>query len=447
VAELEQSVPAFPHPFIMAANTVSLKTAPASTPKFSGRSDALEVTDLPPRSAPRAHYLKTYVSAPGPVISCSEFVPRNMVEHLMRNKKGSAIGVKFVPRRGGTDAVTNMEGALHTYVVPITSAFMHGDYVYRSMHDVVHFPDVDGYQQARRVVLSALIQPDFEGPKVMLKVAGLTRKASVGQPLPNDFEIISVEDKQDEADRNAYDEQLRLHMIYHLVKSHQLPDSPSVAEDALTDILAQALLEQLAAGNLPQGAVDARAAVQDVFVVEGSAGILSLEILFMTALHQLRNELSALEHVCSDQGYVYTFDPPSIFARMLKGAEILSRCQAAALRALIDGGAQFPHMRAFAFADYADRGIVQVFKFALSGQPHVRVLSKYDLFPEPSQEYSPPHESLAGALLVIHNNSDGFGQNIQTESAHGSLDGMVGSVTSAAASLHRQHPHLLDHVF
>jgi hypothetical protein len=54
---------------------------------------------------------------------------------------------------------------------------------------------------------------------------------------------------------------------------------------------------------------------------------------------------------------------------------------------------------------------------------------------------------LEGAILVIHNNSDGFGQNIETENAFGSLDGAIGANSSAAASLRRDRKDLLDFVF
>jgi hypothetical protein len=51
-----------------------------------------------------------------------------------------------------------------------------------------------------------------------------------------------------------------------------------------------------------------------------------------------------------------------------------------------------------------------------------------------------------GSMLVVHNNSDGFGQNIETEYALGSLDGAVGSNSSAAASLYRGREDLLDFI-
>ncbi|KAH7098630.1 hypothetical protein BKA62DRAFT_712313 [Auriculariales sp. MPI-PUGE-AT-0066] len=235
-------------------------------------------------------------------------------------------------------------------------------------------------------------------------------------------------------------------MIYHLVSSHKLPALPSVAESAIKDTQARVLLERLAAGDFPEGVTDVRSGVKDVFVVERHAGILSLEILFMTALHHLRNELSALEHLCAGSGYVYSYDPPRIFAQMLEGPEIINRCLAAALRALVDAGSIFSNMRGFAFGDYADPDVVPIFAKALSAFKDIPVIPKNDLFPGPEYTYKPPSPSMAGALLVLHNNSDGFGQNIETEGPGGSLDGQIGSFSSAAASLHRKHPHLIDHI-
>jgi len=426
------------------SNLSSLKVPPPRTPRYYGRSDALETTRVPSGTNPRDYYLKNFVTMLGPIISHSEFVPRNIVQHLMRDKKDSALGVKW--ENTGHDTVTNMEGALHTYVVPLVPVFMHGDHVYRSGHDAVHFPAVDGFAQARRVILSALIQPDFESSEALMQVAGLRNDLSIGKPLGHGFEILSASEKQDNAKRAAYDERLRQHIIYHLVESHSLPSRKDVEATALSDEQAQILLEQLASGQLPAGASNAQAALHDKFVVQ-DGGILSLELLFASALHQFRNELGALEYLATGQGYVYTFDPPVIFANKLNGKDkLLNRCMAAVLRALIDGGVRFTNMRAFAIGDFADKTIVGVLKHAFAGQPHVTVLSKYDLYPKPAQTYVPP-ETGQGAILVLHNNSDAFGQNIETEGKSGSMDGLIGNVSSAAASLHRQHPLLLEHVF
>ncbi|KZV96857.1 hypothetical protein EXIGLDRAFT_732164 [Exidia glandulosa HHB12029] len=430
----------------MALHLPPLKNISDEVRPLGGSSDRIAGTLVPSGAQVRKFYLGTYSSMPGPVISASEFVPRSLVEHLMRNKKDVALAVKFVQSAHPPDAVTNMEGVMHTFVTPIVPIKMHGDYAYRGRHSVEPFADTQTkHQKARDVVLSALVQPDFEGYKVMLELAGLRSTPTLGRPLPADIHIPSVEAKQDFGQRTEYDTRLCLHMIYHLVSSHRLPAAGSSSLSPVKEADAYDLLHRVTSGSLPASAV------QNVFVKvdRPSVPLLSLEILFMTAYHQLRNELSALERLCAHQGYVYTSDPPSIFAQILGSAKLLVRCQAAALRALLDSSpTTLSAMRAFAFNNYADQGALLLFKEALATKaPHVAVVSKSSLFKGGSngRRYTPTHEGMRGALLVLHNNSDAFGQNVETEGSS-SLDGAIGCASSAAASLHRCHPHLLDHV-
>ena len=58
---------------------------------------------------------------PPPLISSSEFVPKKLIELLMRKKKDSAIGVKFRKASAGAggDIITTLEGAMHTFVTPV----------------------------------------------------------------------------------------------------------------------------------------------------------------------------------------------------------------------------------------------------------------------------------------------------------------------------------------
>ncbi|KAG9803943.1 hypothetical protein KCU77_g23002, partial [Aureobasidium melanogenum] len=71
---------------------------------------------------------------------------------------------------------------------------------------------------------------------------------------------------------------------------------------------------------------------------------------------------------------------------------------------------------------------------ALSAAPEVWVMTKQELYSkkDPSDSYNPPY---AGTMLVLHNCSDGFGQNIRYEIGAGSLDAIIGRFTSAAGSL------------
>lgn len=368
----------------------------------------------------------------------------------MLNKKSLAIGVKFVPQ-SHTDQITNMEGAMHSFVTPVVvRCEMIGDYVFSYGHGVAVFGDCDvrtrdGKRWARvrlvrDVVLSAAIQLDFENAKVMTQVARLGESEMVGRDLLKDpeWEILSVERKQDQARREHYDKQLKAHMVYHLTRDHSLPARSHVKEsDVLTSASAITLLEKVISSPYDAGEL-----LIGKFVTIRSK-VLSLELLYNAAGQQVCNELSALEALCP-QGYVYTYDPAQIFARKL-GAKILNRLMLCGVKSLSEHSI-FTNMKIFAFNDYAEPGIMPFVHDALRVQD-VKVLRKEDLFQGKGDRGLYDVKKLGGcerAMLVVHNNSDGFGQNIESESSGGSLDGAIGASSSAAASLARERKDLLD---
>jgi hypothetical protein len=96
-------------------------------------------------------------------------------------------------------------------------------------------------------------------------------------------------------------------------------------------------------------------------------------------------------------------------------------------------------MRAFAFNDYAGYDAVALLKKILEiRRPDIRCLSKADLFDHDGHYDG---KLFPGAALVLHNNSDGFGANIETEGST-SLDGAIGVYSSAAAGLNRRRTDL-----
>ena len=372
----------------------------------------------------------------------------------MRRKKNGALGVKWL--KG--DDITNMEGAMHSFVTPVISRCeIIGDYRYEPAfggHGINRFgdklqcPRTDGskpkYQLARFVVLSASIQMDFENTKVMLRACMLEESETIGHDLSSDsaWVILDKKAKQDDKQRQAYDESLRQHIIYHLTKARRLPARKNV-EDLLDIDKTIQLLESLITTT-----IDNTDEIAGKFTALDNIHIVSVEILFNTAVQQAKNELAALEVLCP-QGYIYTYDPASIFARKI-GAKILNRLMLAALKNLSDHH-KFEHMRVFGFNDYADRGAISLLRSALRKQEQVIVTSKQDLFNGAGGSqglYDITHLPQAkGAMLVIHNNSDAFGQNIETEGMVGSLDGAIGSSSSAAASLERNRKDLLDFIW
>jgi hypothetical protein len=85
---------------------IQLKSIPPSklpTSTLGCRSDELHHSEIPSNADPRDFYLDKVKAGdlvvPPPLISYSEFVPKKLVEHLMRKKKDSALGVKFIRLR------------------------------------------------------------------------------------------------------------------------------------------------------------------------------------------------------------------------------------------------------------------------------------------------------------------------------------------------------------
>ena len=268
----------------------------------------------------------------------------------------------------------------------------------------------------------------------MLALAALKEDPLSGSSLPDGFVLPDVVKKQIDTERAAYDISLKRHMVEHLTEEARLPGIREAAAEASSTI---AILE-----NFIRSPVLYFEPIVGKYVQLRTGPVLSLELLFNTAVHQLRNELSALEALCP-QGYVYTSDPPSIFAQEI-GATILNRLQFAALKHLASENT-FSNMRAFAFNSYIDPEAIKLLKAALSNQPHVLVVSKQDLFKAQKSTYA-ALPGTEGALLVIHNNSDAFGQNIETEWETGSMDGAIGANSSAAASLKRDRSDLISNL-
>ena len=247
------------------------------------------------------------------IISQSEFIPKAMTEHLMTNKKDSALGVKYI--KG--DKITNMEGALHTFVTPICPVTMLGDYIYNKRHSILLL----NKNRGRRVVLSAAIQPDFElsgNDEVIMKIVEIKQQSVIGQELPSDFQPLWNQSNGDQEvfkkKLKQYEELLQKHLIYFLTKKHRLPALHEVQHITNYQETIE-LLEQL----ILKEDVDILEALSDKFAVLNDH-VLSLEALFAIYTQQLRNEFSVLEQMLP-QGYIYTMNPPAVFTTQIGGVK------------------------------------------------------------------------------------------------------------------------------
>lgn len=380
----------------------------------------------------REHFLQSSsdgtAGTEAPVIGVSSFIPLALVAHLMRRKKDLACGQKYNPG----DAITNMEAVAHHFITPLARVRMTEHHVWDNGHS--HVPV--GPNQGCDVIMSAAVQPDFEydGDKsVMLRFAcGATE--IVGRPTPPP--LLSASARQDRAQLAAYDQALLEYYVYSLMQDHRIPARSAVQGSAMTPSIAKAFLAGLIAEETTSTGI--MNAVRGQFV-NLNGNILPLELFLNTAIHQVRNEARMLE-ATAPQGYVNTINPPAIFATAIgraAGAEILNRFQALGLR-IVQNEAPLTNLKEVVVSAYQDPGIVGLLARVLPAS--VKVKEKAELFP--SGRYAGPDNY----ALVIHNNSDGFGQNIQYEEGDASLDAVVGRYSNAACCLLRRRPDLLSRV-
>jgi hypothetical protein len=290
------------------------------------------------------------------------------------------------------------------------------------------------------------VQQDFEDGKVMLRVCGVNTEATMGRKeLPP---MISRTEKQSRGPRRAYDEAIRQYLVYRLTASHQLPPQHIAERNSWT---VRETLRYLENAVMNDHDLDIKSVIEDYFVRHRDH-IISLEMMFKTAVCQVNNEFFLLERICPDEGYVYTFNPPAIFAQALgsQGIQLLSLIHVAAIK-YVAKNRTFHRCKCIAWADFASPNIVEILQHALRRQPHIVVKRNDALFigQRPNSEnqgkglYVAPRGA-EGSVLVIHNNSDAFGQNIESEQSGGSLDGVIGAYSSTAGSLMRSRQDLCN---
>ena len=388
--------------------------------QFSRPSDVLYTHKYMPADTAkvRAYYLAHRQHEPGPVICASPWIPKTMVEHLMRNKRDLAIGTKYI----SGSKITNMQGALHTFVTALVPVKLHGDYVFRNGHNIQRFHVTGGKQQYRSVIVSTMIHLDFEDENV-----GMMFFAVRPDTLPRNDQCLSMPQPPDvRLDyRNRYENMVRTEAYWQLIgHKHAALDSHEL------DITAASQMLSLSLTSSPKRPL--------LNTVRVNGKPLYIDMMLRTVRESLSNDLRGLEILC--KAYIYTWDPPSIFARMLD-ANFLNLLMVHALRDLLHT-LPLVNMKAFAFNDYADKTVLPHLQRIFANRPDIACIPKSALFDAKTGLYtglsSAPH-----ATLVLHNNSDGFGQNCEFEGLT-SMDGIIGCYSSLAAGLHRQRPDLVS---
>lgn len=424
-------------PFIPADKVAILeaysRTLSPETIKILRKIQSDELVDLGNNILDRQGFMNNDYDAPPAILSYSEeVVPTEIIARLTHEKKNNALGVKY--ELG--DRITNMEGALHTFLNPIERIEMTGDLDWMGAANGVYGKNF-GDNKGRQVVLSALVQPDFENTQVLMQIAELQEKSIQGKPLPADYKFPDQDENWSGAGggkkRKDYDMKLQEHMIYHLTAGHSLPSKNAVGKPKTWEEGVE-FLETLIDPKKTQGEI-IQALKNEAVILNGHT--ISLEVMFHVYLEQVKNEMRVLE-AGLPQGYVYTSNPPKIFIDALGKPEtagrVFNRLQALAFMC-VNNKTPLENMKVFAFASFADQDMIQQLRKALPGKA---VIPRGKLFKGQKDDntylenasLSGPLKTLCkGAALVLHNNSDAFGQNIETE-GNSSLDGVIGSCSS-----------------
>lgn len=386
-----------------------------------------------------------YESQP-PYIFRSHFIPKELAHNLMRCKRDVALGTKY--KKGS--AITNMEALLHSFVVPMCKIKALGDYQYNQGHFMLR-PEED-FHQAKDMIMSATIHPDFEDESVMMKLACLSSEGVFGEFM--DYKgFPSAKEKEDENFRLAYDQKLLKHAVCYLTAGRR----KIALEEAelLSKQDAVAYLEQ----SLKDPDFDPKELEKKAFKASKDK-VVSLDILYHFYKEQLANEFEFLDHLLENK-YAYTLGPPSIFARALLGDEklsspahsksvkILLRLQAVAFKEHLKNREGFAsNMACMGVENFADSSLLAIYQdiFDQLNRQDVKVSSRSDLLG--SESYKTVVDSDGNpTTFVDHNCFDGFGQNIETEGDYGSKDGTYGVNTDAAHVLRRNRQDLLSKSF
>ncbi len=416
-----------------------LQELPVVTVKDTLFPDSTQVQEVPgcEGAFDRAWALKhPQASEPGnPTFTYSSLVPKAMMVHLFRDQGDSAMGVKYQEVEGKTPAtdISNMESLFRHFVCGVAKVKMGAD--------VFHAKAIGKLDpgKVREILLSCQVHPDCELANVFLELAALTDEEIVGEPLRDDFDVPSREERAGwmAKEREDYDKKLLKHLIFHLYPGGVRPaKSEATAKGILNESKAKEMLEAAISDPNPD---TIPGLLKDKYV-EVNGKVISLELFFTTYLHQLRNEFAILE--AGHKPYIYTIMPPAIFAQQFS-APLMNRLQCLAFRYI--GQDRLPNLRYVVPNTFGDEPLLLgLYENVFPGRDVRPMKEVYDengkfLLGDELAERFPQ-----GIAKVDHNNGDSFGRNLRTEHVT-SLDGAVGSCGDGSSVFDEGSPSLLAH--
>ncbi len=383
------------------------------------------------------------------VVTCSSVISPQFMAETTNRLAERAIGQKFEDIEGGL--LTNGDAELRSYGLAIVETMLKGDIVYKQGLVCNPFGQ-DG--MVRKVLLSTFIQPDFEKECSTLASFSLSFETIYPQPtcppLLSEEVLRSKEEDLSQQQIQRHEREIKAYLAYQLNGGRALPSKEECIARAVPltgdlDLDIQLLEEGAVCGDetVVKGLLESLIADPDLtpegiqekvsrIYVQVGEEIFPALMLLNKYSKTLEAELVALERTCP-QGYVYTFDPPSIFATLFGcNPTFLNRFHILALKYMNrKGDCPLNNMRAFAFNDFLDENALALLE-KIGFPPGVTIMNKVALFATGNYVAPPGTEACP---LVLHNNSDGYGNNILSEISLGSMDGLFCCESTAGISL------------
>ena len=326
----------------------------------------------------REFWLKHPDLTPPPLIAVSNTVPMPLVSHLLDNKKPTAIKEKYAPG----DMISNMQGVWHSLVVPMAFPvwvngqldFENGKHVVKPM-EPTHTP---------LVILSCLVNPDFQFDDVMYEMIKLGPNKIVGQMCPPGWFPPAEHTPESEL-------ALKQLFIFHFsdFKTKTLPGVNDLVEADFTS------------GN---------------YYRTERGDVLSLLMLRNCMRTQLYVEMRGIDRIADKHNIqvTYTWDPPVHFAHTIDHDTFDNLW----LEAITAPKVLPRAIVRIAYNDFRNKTIIPRLQKAVK----VPVCSKADL------------QATDESVKLVHSNSDAFAKHLKTQPAGSSLEGAIGSCSSAAAT-------------
>lgn len=326
----------------------------------------------------RDFWLKHSALAPGPLVAVSHTVPEPLVTHLLDCKKDNSVASKYVEG----DKISNMQGAWHSLVVPLAyPVWVNGQLGFENSKHVVK-PMKPTH--APIVVLSAMVNPDFEFDNVMYEMIKVAEHSINGKQLPPGWVPPTAKDISE-----ATELDLKQHFVYHFCDEGRLP--------ALNDV------------NPAQ--------VGSKYFQTPNGDLLSIGMLRNCMRAQLHVEMRGIDRICAENDItvLYTWDPPALFAKTVDH-KLFDQLWVEAISA---PGVLSKYVKSIAYNDFRNKEII----------PKLRAAVPVPVCPK--SELQVPDSN---TVKLVHSNSDAFADHILTQEPGTSLEGAIGSCSSAAAT-------------